>query len=187
MFRSGDYITGTHIYTCTHTHKYMHTYTYTYTQTYMRTSTYTHIYYMYGYFYTHIYTCTHRHTNSYLYTRTHTYIHTYTHNYIDFYSNSFHVPFHNDNNCHKDKVNKGDCVRSKRCIPKIYISFDNYDWTFQILKFLILLILSHYGTSYFHIYVLFLFIVGENSISKAMRWKRKKCCNYKYWTYYWGM
>ena len=147
MFRTGDYITGTHIHTYTETYMRTSTYTHTYTQTYMRTSTYTHIYYMYGYFYTHMYT----------YTRTHTHTHTHTHTRIDFYPKPFHIPFHNDSNCHKDKVNKSDCVRSKRCIPKTYISYDNYDRTFQILKFLILLILSHYGTSYFHIHVLFLF------------------------------
>ena len=100
MFRTGDYITGTHVHTCTQTH--------------MRSSTYTHIYIC-------IYTFTHTHI------LIHTHTHTHAHNYIDFYPNPFHIPFHNDNNCHKDKVNKGDCVRSKRCIPKIYISFDNYD------------------------------------------------------------
>ena len=151
-----------------------HSRTYLYTDTHALKYLHTHIY-MYIYFYTHIYTCSHTHT------------HSHAHNYIDFYPNPFHIPFHNDNNCHKDIVNKGDCVRSTRCIPKTYISYDNYDRTFQILKFLILLILSHHGTSYFHIHVLFLFFVGENSISKALRWKRKKCCNYKYWTYYWGM
>ena len=147
MFRTGDYITGTHIHT--------------YTETYMRTSTYAHIYIC-------IYIFTHTHI------LIHTHTHTHAHNYIDFYPNPFHIPFHNDNNCHKDKVNKGDFVRSTSYIPKTCILYDNYDRTFQILKFLILLILSHYGTSYFHIHVLFLFFRRWKQHIKSSAMKKKK-------------
>ena len=151
MFRTGDYITGTHIHTCTHTQ----TYAYKLVHKHACAQVLTHIYIICMDTFTHTEILVHTHTQIHIYTHAHT--HTHIHNYIDFYPNPFHIPFHNDNNCHKDKVNKGDCVRSKRCIPKTYISYDNYDRTFQILKFLILLILSHYGTSYFHIHVLFLF------------------------------
>ena len=153
-------------------HTYLHTDTQTYAYKLVHKHTcaqaLTHTYIICMDIFTHTHILVHTHTHEFIL------IHTRAHNYIDFYPNPFHIPFHNDNNCYKDKVNKGDCVRSKRCIPKTYISYDNYDRTFQILKILILLILSHYGTSYFHIHVLFLFFRRWKQHIKSSAMKKKK-------------